>query len=112
MLLAQILFILKWLILAAQFWIALPIIYLCVLSIAAIGKTIQSKTAHQGKQATHKSEQAIRFAILIPAHNEETVLGDLLESLRSLDYPHDSYSVHVVADNCTDSTAVLARASN
>src|SRR5437016_4801601 len=112
MLLVQILSILKWLTLAAQLWIALPIIYLCVLSIAAIVRTRQSKATHQSKQAVFKIEQQIRFAILIPAHNEETVLGGLLESLRKLDYPRDSYSVHVVADNCTDTTAALVRASN
>lgn len=51
-----------------------------------------------------------RFLFLIPAHNEEQLLPSLLENLRQLDYPPALYAVHVVADNCTDSTAELARA--
>jgi cellulose synthase/poly-beta-1,6-N-acetylglucosamine synthase-like glycosyltransferase len=52
------------------------------------------------------------FAILIPAHNEVAVLGSLLKSLTALDYPEDHYTVYVVADNCTDATAELARSSD
>ncbi|MEM7113422.1 MAG: glycosyltransferase family 2 protein [Chloroflexota bacterium] len=50
-----------------------------------------------------------RFQILVPAHNEEKLLPSLLENLAELDYPQDLYAVHVVADNCTDQTAVIAR---
>jgi cellulose synthase/poly-beta-1,6-N-acetylglucosamine synthase-like glycosyltransferase len=50
-----------------------------------------------------------RFAILVPAHNEEALIGRLLASLNALDYPRDRYTVCVVADNCTDTTAAIAR---
>lgn len=50
-----------------------------------------------------------RFAVIIPAHNEETVIGPLLQNLRGLDYPAGLYDVYVVADNCADRTAALAR---
>ena len=50
-----------------------------------------------------------RFAILIPAHNEEVLIGRLLDNLQQLDYPRDRYEVCVVADNCDDRTASLAR---
>jgi len=56
--------------------------------------------------------QEATFAILIPAHNEETILGTLLDSLAQLDYPADAYTVCVVADNCTDGTAALARTTS
>lgn len=49
------------------------------------------------------------FAIIVPAHNEEAVIGPLVENLRHLDYPRDLYDVFVVADNCTDGTARVAR---
>lgn len=49
------------------------------------------------------------FLILIPAHNEEKLLPRLLVNLRAMDYPQSHYSVHVIADNCTDKTAELAR---
>jgi cellulose synthase/poly-beta-1,6-N-acetylglucosamine synthase-like glycosyltransferase len=49
-----------------------------------------------------------RFAVLVPAHDEETLLSRLLQSLVGLDYPTDLYDIHVVADNCTDGTAAVA----
>ena len=46
-----------------------------------------------------------KFAVVIPAHNEEMVLADLLENLKMLKYPKELYDVYVIADNCTDHTA-------
>jgi cellulose synthase/poly-beta-1,6-N-acetylglucosamine synthase-like glycosyltransferase len=51
-----------------------------------------------------------RFVIMVPAHNEERLLPRLLDNLDRLDYPRNLYTVHVVADNCTDRTAESARA--
>ncbi len=50
-----------------------------------------------------------RFAVLIPAHNEEAVIGPLLTSLRAQDYPQDHFRTYVVADHCADATAEAAR---
>lgn len=50
-----------------------------------------------------------RFVLLIPAHNEERFLPPLLASLRRLDYPAGQFEAVVIADNCTDATARLAR---
>ncbi len=52
---------------------------------------------------------ATRFAVVIPAHNEETVIGQTVETLLQMDYPRDLFHVFVVADFCTDSTAEIAR---
>ena len=52
-----------------------------------------------------------RYAFLLVAHNEETVLPDLLQSIANLDYPDDRYAVFVLADDCSDRTAELARES-
>src|SRR5690348_15340916 len=49
------------------------------------------------------------FAILVPAHNEELTLPAALQSLAVLDYPPELMRVCVVADNCTDGTASVAR---
>lgn len=51
-----------------------------------------------------------RFAVLVAAHNEANVLSPLLENLLHLDYPSELYDVYVIADNCTDDTASIARA--
>ena len=50
-----------------------------------------------------------RFAVLVPAHNEEAVLSPLLDSLACQNYPKNCYKVYVSCDNCTDGTAALAR---
>ncbi|MCD7928096.1 MAG: glycosyltransferase [Oscillospiraceae bacterium] len=52
-----------------------------------------------------------RFAMLIPARNEEAVLPGLLQSLKEQDYPAHLIQVYVIADNCTDGTAALAQAA-
>lgn len=49
------------------------------------------------------------FAVIVAAHNEENVIGQLLENLHVLDYPDDLYDVYVIADNCTDKTAQISR---
>ncbi|MBP3955223.1 glycosyltransferase [Gemmata sp. G18] len=49
------------------------------------------------------------FTILVPAHNEEHALPRTLRSLAILDYPQELVRVCVVADNCTDGTATVAR---
>ncbi|MBE0344054.1 glycosyltransferase, partial [Paenibacillus sp. 28ISP30-2] len=50
------------------------------------------------------------FAILVAAHNEEQVVGALMENLKQLDYPKELYDVFVICDNCTDKTADIVRA--
>ena len=51
------------------------------------------------------------FAIVVSAHNEESVIGQLVENLHVLRYPKELYDIFIVADNCTDSTARVARES-
>jgi cellulose synthase/poly-beta-1,6-N-acetylglucosamine synthase-like glycosyltransferase len=45
------------------------------------------------------------FAAVICAHNEELVIGPLIDNLNEMNYPRDLYDIYVVADNCTDGTA-------
>jgi cellulose synthase/poly-beta-1,6-N-acetylglucosamine synthase-like glycosyltransferase len=53
------------------------------------------------------SDAEIRFLILIPAHNEEPVIGPCLEAIAADRRPRDR--VLVVADRCADATAAIAR---
>lgn len=53
-------------------------------------------------------EPRTRFAVIIPAHNEELLVERLLRSLASQDYPSSMVKVIVVADNCTDNTPAIA----
>lgn len=50
-----------------------------------------------------------RYGIIIAARNEENVIGQLLESIRGQTYPAEYMTTFVVADNCTDRTAEVAR---
>ena len=50
-----------------------------------------------------------RFCIIIPAHNEEIYIKRILESVSKQDYSSDKCCTCVVADNCTDGTAKIAR---
>ncbi|KUO95767.1 glycosyltransferase family 2 protein [Ferroacidibacillus organovorans] len=54
-------------------------------------------------------EPAKRFAVFVAAHNEERVIAPLLTNLKRLDYPQSMYDIYVIADNCTDRTAEIAR---
>ena len=46
---------------------------------------------------------------IIPAHNEEAVIANLIESLKKQDYPKELLDIYVIADNCTDNTAKIAK---
>lgn len=56
-----------------------------------------------------KAKVKHKYAILIAARNEEKVIGNLLDSIAKQDYPRDLLTTFVVADNCTDTTASIAR---
>ena len=51
----------------------------------------------------------MRFLVLVPAHNEEKVIGDIIGNLKEMDYPRELYDFYIIADNCTDGTAEKAR---
>ena len=51
----------------------------------------------------------INFLILIPAHNEEKVIGDTLKSIKNLDYSNGKFDVIVIADNCSDNTCEIVK---
>jgi 1,2-diacylglycerol 3-beta-glucosyltransferase len=77
------------------------VLYLLLLIVAAY--------LARGRQLKPSGPPTHRILFLIPAHNEAALLPTTLASLRQLDYPAELYEVHVVADNCSDNTAELAR---
>lgn len=56
-----------------------------------------------------KSEIKHNFAVLVAAHNEESVINGIIKCVLMQDYPQDKISFFLVADNCTDNTANVAR---
>lgn len=55
-----------------------------------------------------KTEQTNRYAVMIPARNEECVIGQLIDSVKLQDYPSELLDIYVVADNCDDKTKDVA----
>jgi cellulose synthase/poly-beta-1,6-N-acetylglucosamine synthase-like glycosyltransferase len=79
-------------------------VYLDVLTVAAARQRRRSKQAERDP-ATPPTR---RFAVLIPAHDEERLIAATVTRVIGQDYPSDLFGVHVVADNCTDGTAAAA----
>ncbi|OPX42373.1 beta-monoglucosyldiacylglycerol synthase [Ruminiclostridium hungatei] len=52
---------------------------------------------------------AKNYAVIIAAHNEQTVIRSTINSVKAMDYPKDKFEVFVIADNCSDDTAAIAR---
>ena len=92
--------ILSGLTLAAGAAFALPAGYLALLSIAAAAG--RSDDPPEG-------EPSLRLAVLVPAHDEEVLVGRCIDTLAAQDYPRGLYRVVVIADNCTDATPAVAR---
>ena len=65
--------------------------------------------AHLLRAKPHKKSTLHRYAVLICARNEQTVICDLIDSLHAQTYPQDKLKIFVMADNCTDATACVAR---
>lgn len=96
------------LLLLAEVILLLPAIYLVLLSVAAL--RMQQRREPRARQELD-AHATTRFALLVPAHDEAAVIGGVLESIAAVDYPAELYSVIVIADNCVDKTAALARAA-
>lgn len=62
------------------------------------------------KKKYPKTEVRNKFGLIIPARNEEKVVGYLIDSIKQTDYPQDKLTIFVIAHNCTDKTAEVARA--
>jgi cellulose synthase/poly-beta-1,6-N-acetylglucosamine synthase-like glycosyltransferase len=78
----------------------LPLLYIFLLSILALFA--------RSKQAARETSTLRRFAVVVPAHNEETAITRTLESLHTLEYPRNRFEIIVIADNCTDATGAIA----
>jgi len=59
------------------------------------------------ERITHKPTKS--FALIVAAHNEEAVVGALIENLLKMDYPRELFDIFVICDNCTDRTADIVR---
>jgi cellulose synthase/poly-beta-1,6-N-acetylglucosamine synthase-like glycosyltransferase len=61
------------------------------------------------KEREPKAKQLHKYAVVIAARNEEKVIGELLKSIQHQKYPKELVDTFVIADNCTDNTARVAK---
>ena len=90
---------------ASALWTAIEA-YLVVMNVYLFGVSLFGlRKKREGKEL----QPAKSFALVIPAHDEERVIGQTVASALTLDYPRELFEVFVVADNCSDATAQRAR---
>jgi cellulose synthase/poly-beta-1,6-N-acetylglucosamine synthase-like glycosyltransferase len=83
-----------------QISVFLVTIYYLVISLFGVYKRDEDKSFCKPENS---------FALIVAAHNEEMVISHIVQSLKGLDYPSELYDIFVIADNCSDRTAEIAR---
>ena len=78
-----------------------PLGYLLLLALGAIRAA--------STPDTHARSPSTRFMIVIPAHNEARVISATVSRLLAIDYPTNLFSIHIIADHCSDESAEVAR---
>ena len=83
------------------------IVFAAILAIPLVVLFVECVMALLPARKAKSAETTPRSTILMPAHNEEAVIGEILEQLQ----PHlsDQIDLLVIADNCSDATAEIAR---
>ena len=61
------------------------------------------------KKKYPKTEDKKKYGIIIPARNEDKVVGNLIKSIYANNYPQDKLQIFVIAHNCSDNSAEVAR---
>jgi 1,2-diacylglycerol 3-beta-glucosyltransferase len=83
------------------FLLLFPLGYLLFLALGAIRSA--------SPPDTHDRIPSTRFIVVIPAHDEASVIKATVTRLLAIDYPAHLFSVHIIADHCSDNTAEVAR---
>lgn len=81
--------------------------YQLIYAAAALIDLIKRKRAPRSRP--REAALPHRYAVVIPARNEQDVIVPLIDSIRRQNYPTDHIDIFVAADNCTDATAQAAR---
>ena len=61
------------------------------------------------KNTFPKQEEKLRYGIIVSCKDEENVIGRLINSIRDADYPQEKLDIFVIAHNCSDKTAEVAK---
>lgn len=85
--------------------------FFAVLAALGAGYLLLLTVLSFGRQRRSPGAGTTRFAVVVPAHDEEASVGETVASLLAVDYAADRRQIVVVADNCTDATAEVALAA-
>lgn len=94
-------------ILALQYLLLLALLVLAVPVLVLLVQVLAARLA--SPLSSPAGERRPRIAVLVPAHNEAAGIAEVVRGIRDQLVPGDR--LLVVADNCSDTTAVLARAA-
>jgi cellulose synthase/poly-beta-1,6-N-acetylglucosamine synthase-like glycosyltransferase len=96
----------------AQGWFNL--IFTCLslfIGVFVLYRTVYAAMGIFGHSRVYPSHpQDKKYAFILCARNEEKVIGNLIDSIRKQTYPQELIDIYVIADNCEDNTAAVARA--
>jgi len=84
--------------------VAAAAVYQVVIAVAAFFYAGSTGGRQRGRPST-------RLAVLVPAHDEAALIARCVSSLKKQTYPADLFDVVVIADNCSDETAAIARSN-
>ena len=84
----------------------------CILFLLGVYYFLISLFSFLPKKYTPAKSEKLRYAVIIPAHNEEQCLPHLLQSLEQQSYPQELFDIFVMADRCTDKTYQIASESH
>lgn len=90
--------------------LALPGVVVSVLSLYLVTLAVASMV-YRLPPPPKQSTATRRLTVVVPAHDEESLIGRCVRSLLAQSYPRALFRVVVVADNCSDATAAEAEAS-
>jgi 1,2-diacylglycerol 3-beta-glucosyltransferase len=87
----------------------------CGVAVGAFGSahllTLLQAAAAKTREPAPAPDDSLGLAVIVPAHDEEQQIAHTVRSIRESDYSPDRRRIIVVADNCSDRTADVARAA-
>lgn len=94
--------------------VLLTLLYTLILSLLAVSISwllLLTIGSWLYKPQRDPSAPLLKLGVIIPAHNEELGIQTTIEAIRECDYPQELLTIMVIADNCSDRTADIARQS-
>lgn len=88
--------------------ISAAVILVCYLTLSVSYTLVLALIYFVCKDKSRSNETELKkFAIIIPAHNEELIADGLCKNLHRINYSKELHEIYIIADNCTDRTAAI-----